>query len=528
MTGDNTSGHRPAPGGVLHDLLRESAARTPDAVAVVDADRETGYAELDRRSDRVARLLLSLGVRRGERVGLFLERTADALACVYGVLKAGAAYVPLPSGVPAARLRRITADAGVRVVLAGAGDGERLRADLAGPGSPVREVVAPEAAEAADGLPDEPPRVPVGPDDLAYVLYTSGSTGDPKGVMITHGNALAFVRWAAAEFALTPADRLANHAPLHFDLSVFDVFAAALAGAAVVPVPTGTAAFPTLLAAFVRDRRITVWYSVPSVLNLLVSRGGLGAGDLPDLRLVLFAGEVYAVPRLRRAMELLPGARFCNLYGPTETNVCTYHPVPRPLPEDCAALPIGVPIAGVEVFAETDDGRRAGVDEPGELCVRGPTVMRGYLGDAPRTERALRPAADRPGVPVYRTGDVVTRDAEGRWHFIGRRDAQIKTRGHRVELGEVERALHAHPAVLECAVVAVPDEAFGHLIAAFVVPRHEVSAAGLTAHCRTLLPGHMVPWRLRIVAALPRTPNDKIDHQQLKADIERSTHARHR
>ncbi|MGV4988827.1 amino acid adenylation domain-containing protein [Streptomyces sp. NRAIS4] len=510
---------------LLHHLLRTSSARTPHATAVIDDGGHLTYAELDRRANQLARLLLSLGIRPGDRVGLHLPRTADALVGVYGALAAGAVYVPLPLGVPVPRLRTIATDAGIRVVVAAQEDADRLRADLGGHGSPVTEVVAPhEAAE----WPGEAPDIAVEPDDLAYVLYTSGSTGNPKGVMISHRNALSFVAWAAREFEVTGADRLANHAPLHFDLSVFDVFAAAWAGAAVVPVPTAVAAFPSVLAEFVRDRRITVWYSVPSALNLLVSRGGLDAGGLPDLRLALFAGEVYPVPLLRRAMEVLPDARFYNLYGPTETNVCTYYQVPRPLPADCVALPIGVPLPGVELCAEADDGRPAGVGETGELCVRGATVMRGYLGDAARTAQALRPAPDRPKVPAYHTGDLVTQDAEGHWHFLGRRDSQIKTRGYRVELGEVERALATHPAVLECAAVAVPDEEFGHLIAAFVVLREEMAAARLTAHCRTVLPSYMVPWRLRTVAALPRTTTDKIDYRRLKADMEVGAHAQHR
>ncbi|MYS80784.1 amino acid adenylation domain-containing protein [Embleya scabrispora] len=510
---------------LLHQLLRESAARTPHATAVIDDAGVTTYAELDQRANQVAHLLRSRGVRPGDRVGLHLPRTADALVGVYGVLAAGAAYVPLPLGVPASRLRTIVIDAGIRIILAAHDDTTQVRADLGGPDSPLTDVVAPRAAAELSG---EPPQIPVEPDDLAYVLYTSGSTGVPKGVMISHRNAMSFVDWAAREFCVTGEDRLANHAPLHFDLSVFDVFAAAWAGAAVVPVPPQAAAFPAVLADFVRTQQITVWYSVPSALNLLVSRSGLRAGDLPALRLVLFAGEVYPLPQLRSALETLPDACFYNLYGPTETNVCTYYRVPRPFPADSAALPIGIPLPGIDLCAETDDGRLAGVGETGELCVRGTTVMRGYLGDPARTAQALRPVVDGPGIPTYHTGDLVTRDSDGHWHFLGRRDSQIKTRGYRVELGEVERALALHPAVVECAVVAVPDEEFGHLIAAFVVLREEVATARLTAHCRTVLPSYMVPWRMRAVTALPRTTTDKIDYRLLKADAEESAHAGHR
>ena len=187
--------------------------------------------------------------------------------------------------------------------------------------------------------PEIRPAVTVDTNDVAYILYTSGSTGAPKGVMLTHGNALAFVSWAVREFALTRRDRLSSHAPLHFDLTVFDLFAAASVAAAVVLVPRDIAMFPAELAAFVREKNISVWYSVPSAVNMLASRGGQGPVQLPELRLVLFAGEVFPVKRLRHALAAFPGADFCNLYGPTETNVCTCYRVARPLEADNDADP---------------------------------------------------------------------------------------------------------------------------------------------------------------------------------------------
>jgi non-ribosomal peptide synthetase component F len=339
---------------LLHDLLQDAADRYPDAVAVIDGDRELTYAQLDAAANRLAHQLADLKVAPGDRVGLCVEKSAESLIGLYGVLKVGAAYVPLAMEWPAGRLAHIVAHAGIRVVLGGT---ERARhwPALAGPGSPVEYLVLVNGDQARDptarstaalGMaapgvaapgatvlsaadvarqPDDRPSVPVGPDDLAYVLYTSGSTGVPKGVMLTHRNARSFVDWAAAAFALTRADRLSNHAPLHFDLAVFDVFAAARAAAAVVLIPRSVAAFPAELAAFAADKNISVWYSVPSALNLLAARsglaqGGLEQGALPGLRLVLFAGEVFPTRQLRRAMAMFPNAGFYNLYGPTETN----------------------------------------------------------------------------------------------------------------------------------------------------------------------------------------------------------------
>ena len=472
--------------------------------------------------------LLRLGVLPEERVGLLVEKSVEAVTAVYGVLAAGGAYVPLDPASPPARLAHIAADAGVRVLLAGR-EHRAAVTELARRGSPVTHVVwldagGPLPGTADSGLaelaaqPGERPAVPVRPDNLAYVLYTSGSTGSPKGVMLTHRNARWFVDWAAAEFGLRPGDRLANHAPLHFDLSVLDLFGAARAAATVVLVPSTAAAFPVELLAFLSANAVSVLYAVPSALVQLTLRAGLRPGALPDLRLVLFAGEVFPVEPLRTLMDLLPQATFYNLYGPTETNVCTYHRVQRPLD---AAVPLGLPICGVELFCRREDGTPAGPGELGELLVAGPTVMRGYLGDERKTARALGPPApDRPGVTAYRTGDLVTRDATGIWHFAGRRDSQIKSRGYRIELGEIEAALHQHPAVVECAVVPVPDPAFGNRIAAHVGARAAVRAAELIAHCRRVLPGYMVPWSVTVVDELPRTSTGKIDYPRLKASAQ--------
>jgi amino acid adenylation domain-containing protein len=486
--------------GTLHGLLADAARTRPDHVAVVDGDTELTYRQLAGRASRLAHRLAGLGVRPGDRVGLLMEKSAETLVAVYGTLQAGAAYVPLAPKQPAGRQAHIVAAAGIRVVVTA---GETC------PGVAVVDLAGQDDAGA------EPVDLPeTGRDDLAYVLFTSGSTGRPKGVALTHRNALSFVDWAVAEFGVGPGDRLANHAPLHFDLAVFDLFAAARAAATVVLVPRSAAAFPRELAGFVRERRITVWYSVPSALHQLASRGGLEPGALPDLRLVLFAGEVFPVPQLRALMALVPHAEYANLYGPTETNVCTFHRVPNPLPGSCGTLPIGVPIAGVEVSAHAEDGTAVPDGDRGELWVRGPTVMRGYLGEPALTSAVLSPVPPS-GEPAYRTGDLGHRDADGVWWFAGRRDAQIKSRGYRIELGEIETALHDHPAVVECAVVPVPDEEFGNRIVAHVVVRDGVGAAELRAYSRKTLPSYMVPSSFELRDSLPRTTTGKVDYQCL-------------
>jgi amino acid adenylation domain-containing protein len=519
---------------LLHHLLEASARRHPDRTAIIDRDRSVTYAELEARSNRLAHLLLDLGVARGDRVGLYLNKSLESLIGIYGVLKTGAAYVPFDPKAPTARLAYIARNCGVRVLLSGAEKSGAWGELLAG-GAPLETVVVLNEegrvrVEGPDGLkilnaeslgsrPDSPPAVDAIDLDVAYILYTSGSTGDPKGVMLSHLNALTFVDWGVARFALTPDDRLSNHAPLHFDLTIFDIFAAAAAGATMVIVPPETSVFPIEVRKFIEENEITVWYSVPSVLSMLTLRGGLRVGSFPRLRTLLFAGEVFPTKYLRRLMTLLPDVSFYNLYGPTETNVCTYYEVP-PLPEDQSEpIPIGKAIDDVGVFAVTDEGRVARAGEVGELYVRGTTVMHGYWGDSERTARALFPNPHGGEVrdPVYRTGDLVRQDDDGNYRLMGRRDHQIKSRGYRIELGEIESALYAHPAVLECVVIAEPDEMITNRIKAYVVTRDGAGERELVKFCAGRIPQYMIPGEFEFREELPKTSTGKIDRQALAA-----------
>ncbi|WP_432190134.1 amino acid adenylation domain-containing protein [Streptomyces sp. Tue6028] len=500
--------------GTLHQLLAATAQAHPHRTAVVDGPRSMTYAELDARADRLAAELLELGVRAGDRVALHLDKSLEAITGIYGVLKAGACCVPLDPQAPVARLRTIVEDCAVGILLTGPrrGGGPSLD-DLPQLKGVINLADDRLSASAVDrdsaGVPE------TGPGDLAYILYTSGSTGRPKGVSLTHGNGLAFVHWAAAEFGLTPDDRMSSHAPLHFDLSVLDVFGAAASGATLVLVPPRASVFPVELAQFIRDSALTVWYSVPSVLTLLLRQGGLSDNAFPDLRLILFAGEVFPTPQLRRLMTLLPKARVVNLYGPTETNVCTWYEVAAP-PTTDDPVPIGRVVPGVEAVALTDDGRPAGPGEVGELLVCGPTVMRGYWNDPEGTDRVLVPAPPGARWPLaYRTGDLVRTGEDGMFVFLGRRDHQVKTRGYRVELAEIEAVLHAHPAVDECVVVPVPDELVGNRLVACIVAAEPVAASALSRACRERLPRYMIPDRFEFVDALPRTSTDKTDRRAL-------------
>jgi amino acid adenylation domain-containing protein len=519
---------------LVHDLLAASAARFPERTAVVDGERSATYAELDATANGLAWLLAARGVSHGDRVGLYLDKSLEALTGIYGILKAGATYVPLDPGAPPPRLGSIAKDAGLRCLVT-----SRTKADLwpslLAEGAPVETLVVLDAVDGEVTAPaptdvvtssaleeqpsDGPPDVPRSASDLAYILYTSGSTGVPKGVMLSHLNALSFVEWATEEFGVTEQDRLSSHAPLHFDLSVFDLFAAAKAGAAVVLVPQQLALFPVELAGWIRDAAVSIWYSVPSILTLLVLRGRLHEIELPALRTVLFAGEVFPPKYLQQVMQAVPDARFANLFGPTETNVCTWYEVPRWTGEPPESIPIGKAIRGVETFAVAEDGSVLPAGEVGELYVRGPTVMQGYWGDEERTKRSLlRDWQGSAGAyPVYRTGDMVHLDEHGDWIFLGRRDSQIKSRGYRIELGDIEAALNLHPAVVECAVVAIPDAVVTNRIKAFVAARGDLDEEELSRFCSERVPRYMTPELYEFVDELPRSSTGKIDRRALAA-----------
>jgi amino acid adenylation domain-containing protein len=359
--------------------------------------------------------------------------------------------------------------------------------------------------------------------DLAYILYTSGSTGDPKGVMISHRTIFTFINWCSDRFQITPEDRVTSHAPLHFDLSTFDIYVTIQAGATVVMVPEKLSVFPVRLVQLLQDEQITVTYLVPSILSMMVNYGKLYAHDMSKLRLILFAGEVFPIKYLRELVAAIPHAEYYNLYGPTETNVCTYYKVqPRDLePERTQPVPIGIACENMEVFAIGDDGQLVTErGKEGELWARGSCVAQGYWGDTEKTARNFVRNTHQPNFEeiAYRTGDIVTLHEDGmNWVYIGRRDHMIKSRGYRIELGEIEAAFYSHKGVKEVAAVAIPDDMVGNRIKAFVVPmdHNGLTVKELEAHAVQKLPRYMVPESIEFRDELPKTSTGKINRPLL-------------
>jgi amino acid adenylation domain-containing protein len=488
-------------------LLQRAAERSPDAQAVRAGGRSVSYGQLDAMSDQAAAALAEVGVHPGNRVGVWLDKSAAAIAAMQAALRLGAAYVPVDPWSPPTRAAAILTDCAVAAVVT---TGERA-ASLAD--SPVRCLVVEETASGlvvagTQGGAAARRASQGSPDDLAYILYTSGSTGQPKGVCISHAAALAFVDWSVELVGAGPADRFASHAPFHFDLSVLDLYAAFSAGACVSLVPESSAFSPAHLVEFLLGERITVWYSVPSALVLMIEHGGLLAAESLPLRHLLFAGEPFPLPYVRALRERWPALPMHNLYGPTETNVCTAFTVGAIEPDRVRPVPIGSAVCGDRVWAVTDSGREAAVGEEGELWVLGPTVMLGYWGHPPQ--------ADRP----YPTGDLVRRIDGDSFDYVGRRDHMLKVRGHRVEAGEVEACLLTHPSVREAAVV-VGGEGLSARLVAFLVggdggSHKPPSLIAMKEHCASRLPRSMIVDSVRWLEELPRTGNGKVDRLTLK------------
>ena len=513
---------------LLPHAVDRAAMRAPDREAIRYAGESLTYAGLAERTDRLAGLLRAQGVGRGDRVGIHAGKGIAAAVALYGIMKAGAAYVPLDPSSPPARQAFIVRDCGIRHVITEPTRRAALRLLLA-EGVPVECVVG-----ASDELPagvrgftwgDVDAHAPVTHDpdlvemDLAYVLYTSGSTGTPKGVAHSHRSALAFARVAADTYGFRGDDRLSNHAPLHFDLSTMDYFSSAIAGATTVIIPDAHTRVPASYAALIEAERLTVLYAVPLALTHLLLHGALEKRDLSSVRWVLFGGEPFPTRHLRSLMAALPGARFSNVYGPTEVNGVTYWVVPPLPPDDDTPIPIGQPYANVEVRIVGDDDELVANGNPGELLVRTATMMRGYWGRPDLDARAFhsRQVLGQFEDVYLRTGDLVRRRDDGLLEFHGRKDRQVKARGYRVELDEVEVAVGSHEAVESAAAYGVPDEDGSLHIEATVTVRdgQQVSPEALRVHVAALLPRYAIPTRLEIVASMPRTSTGKIDRREL-------------
>ncbi|MBE1533909.1 non-ribosomal peptide synthetase [Actinomadura algeriensis] len=495
----------------LPRLFAAQAARTPAATAVIDGARTLDYAALDRRADRIARLLRAAGTRRGDLVGVRLRRGPDLVAALLGVWKAGAAYVPLDPDHPAERTRWIVEDTGARLIVTDRSSWE----GAPGVGTPVftDSPDGPEstAADTAAALPV----ADLTGDDAAYVIYTSGSTGRPKGVVVGHGAIANRVGWTVRTHGFGAADRVLQKTTLSFDAAGWEIFAPLVSGGTVVLAPADAAGDPGALLRAVAEHDVSVLQVVPSQLRLLVDEPGWSG--CRALRLLFSAGEpldasLCELVRKRREVEIW------NTYGPTECAIdVTAHQV---APEQVSSrVPIGRPISGVRIRVLDARGEPTPIGAPGELCAGGAGLARGYLGRPALTAESFVPDPyGPPGSRMYRTGDRARWTADGVLEYQGRLDAQVKVNGVRIEPGEVEAALAEHPRV-RAAVAgtsAGPDGA-ARLVAYVVGRDGEVPADALRDFLRGTLPGTHVPSVFVPLPALPTLPNGKVDRAALPA-----------
>ncbi|MGZ0079627.1 amino acid adenylation domain-containing protein [Methylomonas sp. YC3] len=456
----------------------------PDAPALQEQDRQVSYRQLLQQAQTIAAALQARGVRPGQPVAVHLDRGIDAACALFGVLLAGACYVPLDLKNPAPRLSFIVADARVCAVV-----GSDSAPDW------LDENLWLDIANCNEGV-SAPVETPA--ESLAAILYTSGSTGQPRGVALSHRAVSAFASWAADLLTLTPADRIASSAPFFFDLSTFDLYAVLGSGASLHFIPAGLTMAPARLSAWLSEHAISGWYTVPSLLAFLTYKGNLAQTPLAALRFIIFAGEVFPTPALIDLAASLPLTTLYNFFGPTETNVCCYWPVQRERLIAEQTIPIGLPAAGCELRIAADTG---------ELWVRGPTLASGYWRDG-GVQSFLNPD------DWYPTGDRASQE-HGEYRFHGRLGRMLKCSGYRVEPAEIEAVINAITGVKGCAVIGVDDPTAGQRPALAVVLEPGMSIAEIRKLLSRQLPAYMHPSRYLILEELPRLANGKVDYRHL-------------
>ncbi|WP_407445612.1 non-ribosomal peptide synthase/polyketide synthase [Rhodococcus sp. (in: high G+C Gram-positive bacteria)] len=490
------------PGGAtLPDRSAAQAAKTPHAVAVVDEDTSYSYAEFASRVNGLARHLISLGVGPETNVAIAMERSIDAVIAVHAVVAAGGAYVPVDPGQPAERISHVFEIADPILVLSDS------RHDL-GADRTVVDIGTFDASGVPDGpVSDAERRGPLRPDNTAYVLFTSGSTGRPKGVAVSHASAVNQLDWLQEEFGAEAADTILLKTPLTFDASVWELFWPLHSGARMVVAAPDGHRDPQYLARALVDFEVSVAQFVPVVLDAVLD---VLEEPTPSLRLVFAGGEALSGATADRALRML-GCRVHNLYGPTETTMQATHRRSDP-DSDGGRVPIGTPVRNTGALVLDTRLHPVPVGVVGELYLSGVQLARGYAGRAHLTaDRFVANPFDGAGKRMYRTGDLVRWNANRELEYVGRNDMQVKLRGQRIELGEIDSVLRAHEGILAGVVVAWPEQLVG-----YVVPTGELDTQRLREAMGRVLPSYMVPAQFVVLDALPTTPNGKVDRKALQ------------
>lgn len=519
---------------LLHDIISETVSKTPQNVAIKEEDgKEATYYQLNQLANQFANCIYSLkeSVKKSPFVGILSTVHTYSIAAVIGTLKIGGAYVPLDEHSPPDRLIHILNNTNLDVLIIDEIFIQRHQSLFSHPSLRKIIVLSFEESELSDQFitlkdiqtfsNEEPPTLSQVSDDLAYILHSSGSTGIPKGIMLTHRNARTFVDWMGKEFELLQTDVVMSRAPFKFDLSIFDIFNTFKAGARLICYNWHKKRLDnekhSSYVKLMEREGATILYTTPSTFIALMNHGELVKAKL-QLRQLMYAGEPFPVPQLKRLMRLLPEAKIANIYGPTETNIITCYWI-KHIPSDDESIPLGIAVEDTEILVVSEDGKRiCDPGEIGEIWCRGGTVTLGYLGLPKLTQEHLveSPFHSFPA-RFWRTGDYGLRDEKGILHYRGRRDHMVKVKGFRIEIGEIESALSKCQLLNEFVVVAIPDEKYGNKLYCFFssLDEHSLTEKDLGCFLLRYLPEYMLPYQFVKMKNLPKTSSEKIDRMLL-------------
>lgn len=515
----------------LPHIIEQSAEKFPKKEAFRFLNQSIGYAELNKKANQLSNYLVNVGVKKGDRIGIYMNRCLETTIAVYGILKAGGVYVPLDAFAPIARITFLIEDCGIQHLVTTKNQSKKITR-LLSEGANLNSVVGIPEMENIKSISWEsifsnslekyvPPIILE--QDLAYILYTSGSTGAPKGIVHTHYSGLNFAKLVINLYHFNDSDKIAITAPLHFDPSTLGYFSAPMVGATSVIFSDAHLKLPASLAELMEKEKLTVWFSVPLILTQLLLSGAINKRDFNSLKWILFSGEVFTTKHLRALIELWPNKEYSNIYGPTELNQCTNYNLNTP-PISDEPIPIGYAWGNTEYKILNANDKEVAFGESGLLVVRSATMMKGYWNNEVLTEQSLYKENMAPGMKniFYRTGDLVKHNEEGALLFLGRNDRQIKIRGFRIEIGEVENVLLKHTKIKEAAVIVLFDKKTEQkeLVATVILAKDsDIETKDITSFCKKFLPIYAVPSAITLLEEFPRTSSGKIDRNQIEKDL---------